>query len=222
MSKKLLCLWVALSATCTAGVISDSPDFLPNSDIGSAPGAVYTVSSSGFANGWTIQNIRIFNIHVPAFSGCAPLAPVCTETDDFTGRFTVSALINGNEFLESGPMQAITVLHNRTFSGTDLVQDVMTISIGWMRAYPPGGAVPLMIWLNPTGSLVATNIGGGLYDMTLNWTAHTALRTEIPVFTEVAGPDIPLTFVPEPVTVLLMAAVLFVCKKERPSAGGAA
>jgi hypothetical protein len=212
----LLLLSFIFVPSLNGGIISANPNFPPQSDFGSAPGVVYTVTSPGFANGWTMSDLRIFDVRNVVLSGCQPLLPFCVETDGFStgsfplGSFTLSAKINGAPFLEDGPMQFITVTHVRTFLGPELMLDVMTIDIGWMRAYPTGGPVPLMIWVNPNGTMVASNIGGGLFDLTLNLTARTALRTEVGGFQEVAGPEIPLGFVPEPGFLGIVGLVLVI------------
>jgi hypothetical protein len=183
-----------------AEIIFGIPSFPPSFAFGSYPNEKYTVTSPGFANGWTMSDLWISDIRDVVLSGCQPLEPVCVETDVLSrGSFTLSALINGQPFLERGPMQIITVQHNRQFLGTELLEDVMTIDISWMRAYPSGAAT-LLIWLNPYGTMVAKNIGGGYFDVTLGLTARTRLRTETGViqpFEEVLGPEIPLG-VPEP------------------------
>lgn len=210
----LLVSFLIVVPSLNGGIISANPNFPPQSAFGSPPGVVYTVTSPGFANGWTMSDLWIFDVRNVVLSGCPPLVvPVCVETDNVPGgslgSFTLSANINGAPFLEDGPMQMITVAHAREFRGSELMRDVMTIDIGWMRAYPPGAA-PLLIWLNPYGTMVATNIGGGLFDLALNLTARTALRTEIGRFEEVPGPEIPLGFVPEPGYLGIVGLVLVI------------
>lgn len=203
--KNTLCVFLlwgwSLSFPLRGGVFSSNPNFPPE-EFGSIPGVDYTVTSSGFAEGWKIRDIRIFDIDLN-LTGCGSLDVSCVETDASpgSGHFSMSAIINGTEFRESGPMQLVTVVHNRSFLGTELMEDVMFIDILWMRAYPPGGIAPLMIWLNPFGTMVARNAGGGMFELTLDLTARTKLRTETGVFSpfeEVEGPLIPLVLIPEP------------------------